>query len=316
MRILVYRRYSKGIAVFSVLVFIALLGVLGKVAIMNPSVRVYLLTGAVAGGSVILLVVFLLKYRREEKVISWFIRTVSIGETVIFPVSLSYAVGIYRCRGEWKGGRNRYYYYAVSDFTEKWKGKGTTVEIPEAPFVVVIKRDGSGLIEFPAVKILTGPFRGLMILFMTPKGKVTGSGHVEVTWKNDLARLSFEGHGKELRGNVRSVLVKSKRSVVEIFNRKSESNVFRVGEGLNFTFSKRLLPDEDVVIVTYGNVSPRELHRLFLSEKFLGDEFEYLLGHGTYGIRLSLDVPLHRNVSGEEKFKVTFEEGGEKESII
>ncbi|NJF24090.1 hypothetical protein [Thermococcus sp. Bubb.Bath] len=136
---------------------------------------------------------------------------------------------------------------------------------------------------------------------MPSGGTVNASGTVEVATENDSAQLSLKGAGKSLAGTVYATLQKARKAKVEIFHTACERNRFKIGEGATFDFSKELLPEEDRLIVAYEGFSPRDFRRL------MGGG-EYIMGHGTYGVRLILDIPLRPDVVEEGSFEVVLEE--------
>ncbi len=88
---------------------------------------------------------------------------------------------------------------------------------------------------------------------------------------------------------------------MELYHSEWNRNVFKVGEGKNFEFSEKLLPEEDILIVAFYGFSPAGLRRL------LG-KGEALFGHGDYGIRLVLDLPARPDIVEESSFKIVFRE--------
>ncbi|MBP1912900.1 hypothetical protein [Thermococcus stetteri] len=163
-------------------------------------------------------VILLLRIRSAKNKVSSFMRDASIGETVTLPQPVQYEVGTYTCTGEWRGsGKNRHYYTSHT-FRRIKSGEGATITIPKGPFIATVKRDDSGLIEFPAVRILSEPYRNVLLLYMSSKGKVNASGTIEVTTENDSAQLSLDGVGKSLTGTVYTTLQKARKAKVEIFH--------------------------------------------------------------------------------------------------
>lgn len=250
-------------------------------------------------------ILLLLRVKSATSKVSSFMRDASIGETVTLPQPVQYEVGTYTCTGEWRSsGKNRHYYTSHT-FRRMERGEGSTIKLPKGPFVVTVKRDDSGLVEFPGVRILSDPYKDVLLLYMPSTGRVDASGTIEIVRENDSAQLSLRGSGKSLSGTVYSTLQKARKVKVEIFHTAWRRNRFKIAEGITFDFSKNLLPEEDTLIVTYYGFSPRDFRRLMGSG-------EHILGHGTYGVRLVLDIPLRPDVVEEGSFEVVLEE--EKES--
>ncbi|NJF24091.1 hypothetical protein [Thermococcus sp. Bubb.Bath] len=109
-------------------------------------------------------VVLLLRVKSARSKVSSFMRDASIGETVTLPQPVRYEVGTYTCTGEWRSsGKNRHYYTSHT-FRRTESGEGPTIALPKGPFIVTVKRDDSGLVEFPAVRILSEPYKNVLLL--------------------------------------------------------------------------------------------------------------------------------------------------------
>ncbi|ASJ03005.1 hypothetical protein A3L09_06920 [Thermococcus profundus] len=251
-------------------------------------------------------VLLLIRFKNARSRVSSFMRDSSIGETVTLPQPVRYEVGTYTCTGEWRGsGKNRHYYTSHT-FRRAEIGEGPTITLPEGPFIATVKQDDSGLIEFPAVRILSEPYKNILLLKMSSKGAVNASGTVEVATENDSAQLSLRGAGKSLSGTVYATLQKARKAKVEIFHTAWQGNRFKIGEGITFDFSKELLPEGDTLIVAYDGFSPQDFRRLMR-------EGQYIMGHGVYGVRLILDIPFRPDVAEEGSFEVVLEEEKEEE---
>lgn len=244
------------------------------------------------------------RWKKARKSVEAFIRDADIGERIHLPSLVLYETGTYRCTGEWRSSGRSRRYYTSHEFIRGEEGRGAEISIPKGPFIITVKRDDSGLIEFPAVRILSEPYKNVLVLFAPSRGSVEGSGTLQASWENDSAQLSFRGEEKSLTGRVYAILSRARKVRVEVFHASWPENRFMVGEGITFDFSTKLLPDEDTLIVAYDGFSPKDLRGL------LGGG-EYLMGHGSYGIRLVLDVPFHRDVVEEGEFEVTEEKGNE-----
>jgi hypothetical protein len=251
-------------------------------------------------------VLLLLRVKKARSKVSSFMRDASIGETVTLPQPVQYEVGTYTCTGEWRGGGKNRHYYTSHTFRGAERKEGPTINLPKGSFIATVKRDDSGLVEFPGVKILSEPYKNVLLLQMPSNGTVKASATIEVTHENDSAQLSLKGMNRSLTGTVYATLQKARKAKVEIFHTAWERNRFKIGEGITFDFSKELLPEDDILIVAYDGFSPRDFRAL------MGGG-EYIMGHGNYGIRLILDIPLHPDVSNEGSFEVILEEEKEAE---
>lgn len=306
MRVLVYRRYSKRyvLFLFSLLLLVAV--IILKLALSAPpqaSAAFHALATALVVVSLSVSLFAVRNYLAEDRALKAFPDQMIDGK-IPFPTQVEYELGVYRSRGEWKrGGRGSY--VSSHSFDVRSRGSGSVIELPEGPFIVTIKRNGDGFMEFPALRIVSGPAKDLLLLVATKDGEVTGSGRITLTWESDGAELVFEGRGKLIEGRVYASLMRARKAKAEIFHSALESNVFRLGEGINFSFSRELLPEEDVLIVAHRAISPRELLRLLVRENpFGGEGFECIAGHGRYGIRLALDAPMRPDVGEEGHFEV------------
>jgi hypothetical protein len=216
------------------------------------------------------------------------------GGGIRLPVPVEYGLGQYVCIEKPKEGPGDSYDFG---FTEKHSGRENLIPVPKGPFTVSVGSWGEGLIRFPAVHIRSRPYEDVLLLFMDASGETTGEGVVEVASEDELATLSFRGSGGSITGRVSSSLTRSRKVRVEVYHREVPRNVFLLGEGPSFEFSRRLLPEESTLIITFYLFGPGDFLELWGAR-------EALLGHGEYVLRLTLDRPWRFDVHGEGGFEV------------
>jgi len=302
---------SKGNIVGAVLTIGAIAGVLvykGLEMILNTPKNVPLLLGIMALFLVGSLVVGLFIAKRRLKHLDTFLMEAQVlRDGLCLPQEADYETGVYSAKGYWSSSGRSRTYHVQSKFQGNDEGRASRIPLPSGKFVISVKRNDEGYISAPAVR-LGGRYEGVVVMILDPQGTVEGSGTLTATYGDDYATLNFEGNGSILEGKVSSSLGKARKSRVEIYHRDYPSNHFRIAGGLNYTFSfnpfKWLKRGEKNVIVTAQGFSPREFRRLF----GMG---EYLIGHGQYGIRLVLDIPMHRDVVEEASFEVLPVSGAE-----
>ena len=223
---------------------------------------------------------------------------------VTFPEELDYETGRVALEGYWtSSGRSRTYHVRRSFQT--WERKtGAFVEFLEEPFRVGVLRDGTGRIEAPAVRILSGPYRDALLIFLTDEGEVTGSGSITLSKGSDVATVTFRGEGREPRGSVQAELSKARKVRIEVGFGKVWK---RIAEGQSFDFTFSPLPEEKtVVFASYKTVSPLSLVKALWKDSTV-------LGHGTLELKAVLDVPLARDVVETAEFEVELRKEGEIE---
>ncbi|WP_297491573.1 hypothetical protein [Thermococcus sp.] len=295
---------SKGNIIGAALTIGAVAGIFvykGLEIALHISQNVPLALGITAVFIVASFVIGLAIVRRRLAHLETFLSEAQIGDDGIYlQEEVDYETGVYSAKGYWSSsGRNRTY-RVQSKFHGNEKGRASRIPLPSGKFVVSVKRNDEGYISAPAVR-LGGKYDGVIVMALDPRGTVEGGGTLTATYGDDYATLTFEGKGSVLEGKVSSSLGKAKRSRVELYHMDYPSNHFRIAAGLNYTFSfnpfKWLKRGKRNVIVTVQGFSPREFRRLF----GLG---EYLIGHGRYGIRLILDIPMRRDVVEEASFEV------------
>ncbi len=227
---------------------------------------------------------------------------------ITFPAELEYEVGRLLLEGYWSystmntgtGVTNSRSYRTRRSFTPEMKSRGLKAEFPRGPFRVELRGDGTGTIEAPAIRILEGPYRDVLIILLTDEGEVEGEGSITLVKGSDTAQISFRGDGRFVEGSVWAGLSKSRRVRVEY----GSNGMWRtVAEGRNeFSFRFSTLPEEKIVIFShYSSVSPRSILRKLWKGPVI-------LGHGSFELRGVLDVPLGRDVSDTAIFKVNLRE--------
>ena len=222
---------------------------------------------------------------------------------VAFQEEIEYEKGRVELEGYWtSSGRSRSY-HVKRNFQGGGRGRGTFVEFPREKFRVTVLRDGTGRVEAPAVRILSEPYRDVLLIFLTNRGRVNGSESLTLSRESDMATVTFRGDGKELRGTVQGELSRARRVRIEVGSGRVWK---RIAEGLNFDFSFSPLPDEETVIFThYKNVSPLTLVKNLWKDSTV-------LGHGTFELKAVLDVPLARDIVEKAQFTVELGEAGVK----
>ena len=227
---------------------------------------------------------------------------------VTFPEELEYETGRVALDGYWTStGRSRSYHVRRS-FETRERGRGTFVEFPNEPFRVGVLRDGTGRVEAPAVRILSGPYRDVLMIFLTDEGEVDGSGTLTLSKGSDVATVTFRGEGRELRGAVQAELSKARKVRIEVGSGKVWK---KTAEGTTFDFTFSPLPGEKtVVFANYKTVSPLSLIKSLWKGSIV-------LGHGAFELKAVLDVPLARDVVEKAEFRVELknEEKAKKEGL-
>jgi len=223
--------------------------------------------------------------------------------SVSLPEPVSYEIGRVSLRGYWTGsGRNRSY-HVDRDFIAERSGTSQSIDFSEGEFKVAIDADGSGIVAAPAVRILSDPYRDVLLIFLTDSGRAVGEGRIQLSHGGDSAEIAFRGEGKAVTGHVQAYLSKARKVRIEISAPEGGRKV--AGEGFNFEFRESLLPEEKTLIVTaYKTVSPRSLMKYL--EKTV-------MGHGDFILRAVLDIPLRPDVREERTFRVELEGEEEKE---
>ena len=232
----------------------------------------------------------------------------AVSETsVSFPEEVDYEVGRLFLEGYWaysstttsSGTTSSRNYHTRRNFRPEKRGRGLEVELPNGPFRVELRADGTGIVDAPAIRIRSGPYKDGLLIFLTDKGEVVGEGSLSLNKGSDTAQVNFRGEGKFLRGSVWAELSKARGVRIEV----GSGDVWkRIASGRNFDFSFSTLPEEEIVIFThYGTVTPLSILKKLWKNSVL-------LGHGTFELKAVLDVPLARDVVETAVFRVEFEE--------
>ncbi len=222
---------------------------------------------------------------------------------VAFQEEIEYEKGRVELEGYWtSNGRSRSY-HVKRNFQSGERGRGTFVEFPREKFKITVLRDGTGRVEAPAVRILDEPYKDVLLVFLTSRGHVNGSGSLTLSRESDVATVTFGGDGKRLTGTVQVELSRARKVRIEVGSGKVWK---RIAEGLNFDFSFSPLPDEETVVFAhYKTVSPLTLVKSLWEDSTV-------LGHGAFELKAVLDVPLARDVVEKAQFTVKLGEAGVK----
>ncbi|WP_297549014.1 hypothetical protein [Thermococcus sp.] len=219
-----------------------------------------------------------------------------VSERVItFPEELEYETGRVFLEGYWVStGRSRSY-HVKRKFEAKERGKGLSLEFLNEKFRTLVLKDGTGTVEAPAVRILSEPYRDVLLIFLTNEGEIKGKATINLSEGEDVATVVFRGEGKQIAGTVQSELSKARKVRIEVGSGKVWK---KIAEGQNFDFTFSPLSEEKTVIfASYRMVSPLSLVRGLWRDSAV-------LGHGTFELKAVLDIPLARDVVETADFTV------------
>ncbi len=135
---------------------------------------------------------------------------------VAFQEEIEYEIGRVELEGYWTSSS----YHVKRNFQSGERGRGTFVEFPREKFRITVLRDGTGRVEAPAVRILSEPYRDVLLIFLTNRGRVNGSESLTLSRESDMATVTFRGDGKELRGTVQGELSRARRVRIEVGSRR------------------------------------------------------------------------------------------------
>ncbi len=252
--------------------------------------------------SFLFILIVLAKVFTGNKKVSALFEDSEVSESrVTFPEELDYEVGRVTLEGYSDVRPRSRSYHVKRRFQSMGKHRGGFVEFPNEQFRVQLLRDGRGRIEAPAVRVLSEPYRNVLLIFFTDEGQVDGSGSLTLNRESDVATVSFRGEGKELKGMVQAELSKARKVKIEVGSGKVWK---KIAEGMNFDFNFSPLPEEKtVVFANYKTVSPISLMKSLWRDSAV-------LGHGTFELKAVLDVPLARDVVEKSAFRVEKEQRG------
>ena len=226
------------------------------------------------------------------------------GRRISFPEELEFEIGTLEMSGWWSGGRNRTY-HTSRKFKTVERLRASEVEFRDEEFTITVYGDGTGSVVAPAARILSEPYRDVLLVFITNRGSVGGGGTLTVSGDGDSAEVSFEGNGRFIRGRVYSTLSKARRVKVAV-TKEGFSYEKVIGTGESFEFTHPMLPEERTLIVGgYTTLSPR----LLLGKLGKGT---LVLGHGEFILRAILDLRFRPDIRAEKTFRVELEEEKEK----
>ncbi|ADT84058.1 hypothetical protein [Thermococcus barophilus] len=230
---------------------------------------------------------------------------VSISESGIsFPEELEFEYGILNMKAWWSSSGKSRSYHVSREFISAGTARASNIPFINAEFKMLITADGSGFVSAPAVKILSEPYKDVVFLFLTEKGKVDANGTLVLSTDNDSAQIIVKGVEENIAGRVYSTLNKARKVKIAISAPESTYEI-PIAEGDNFEFSYRMLPEEKILIAGgYSVVDPNRI-RKYLNKR------EVAMGHGEFILTGTLDLPLRRDVSESITFNVSLEERDE-----
>ncbi len=159
------------------------------------------------------------------------------------------------------------------------RGKSSTLKFPRGEFKLCAAI-GKGFASFPAVRVLTHPYDGAVVLFMTQEGRVVGKRLLTASTSGGYVDVEIEGRGKSLLG--RFYTPPGQRGKVEILLSAPESPEvsIKIADSSMGEFEYPLLPEESTVIFCpYGSLSVDNIL------KTLGLTAT-AMGHGVFTVRL------------------------------
>ncbi len=229
----------------------------------------------------------------------------SISESGIsFPEELEFEYGILNMKAWWSSSGKSRSYHVSREFIPAGTARASNIPFVNAEFRMAILSDGSGFVSAPAVRILSEPYKDVVFLFLTEKGKVDANGTLVLSTDNDSAQVIVKGVGESITGRVYSTLNKARKVKIAISAPESAYEI-PIAEGDNFEFSYKMLPEENIIIAGgYKLIDPRVIKRK------LGKQY-MVMGHGEFILKGTLDLPFRRDVSETMSFTVTLEEKDE-----
>lgn len=230
---------------------------------------------------------------------------VSISESGIsFPEELEFEYGTLNMKAWWSSSGKSRSYHVSREFIPAGTARASNIPFINAEFKMLIEYDGSGFVSAPAIRILSEPYKDVVFLFLTEKGKVDANGTLVLSTDNDSAQVIVKGVEENITGRVYSTLNKARKVKIAISAPESAYEI-PVAEGDNFEFSYRMLPEEKIIIAGgYKVIDPRVIKRK------LGKQY-VVMGHGEFILKGTLDLPFRRDVSEIMNFTVTLKEKDE-----
>ncbi|WP_457752765.1 hypothetical protein [Thermococcus sp.] len=229
----------------------------------------------------------------------------SISESGIsFPEELEFEYGILNMKAWWSSSGKSRSYHVSREFTPAGSARASNIPFINAKFKMLVWHDGSGFVSAPAVRILSEPYKDVVFLFLTEKGKVDANETLVLSTDNDSAQVIVKGVEGNITGRVYSTLNKARKVRITISAPESTYEI-PIAEGDNFEFSYRMLPEENIIIAGgYKVIDPRVIKRK-LGKRYV------VMGHGEFILKGTLDLPFRRDVSESMGFTVTLEEKDE-----
>ncbi len=193
--------------------------------------------------------------------------------------------------------------HSIKEFKAEKKEKARRISVLDEEFRLIITPEGEGFASFPAVKILSRPYEGVMLLFMANKGTVICRKSLSIPTSKGSVYLDVEGKGKKLLGRIYSTPEKSIKVKILLSIPEGGNTEVKIAGGTIREFKYNMLPDEKILIyASYGALSLGEIARKLRRNGVV-------LGHGEFLIRFAVEDHFKKRYSRKESFKVVMKNG-------
>ncbi len=204
--------------------------------------------------------------------------------------------------GYWSGsGRHRHYHVERRFTAEGGEVEAERIRLKPERFTLIVALDGNAMIDVPAYLVREPDFKDVLLIPVVPSYRFElERDSLEVSKDMEFAHARMEVKERGIRGGRLYATVQKCRggARLELRTRKPDA-VEKIAETRESAeFSREFLGGEKLLMVSHGKAAdPRHFTRPFGRRVLIE-------GHGEYPVRLTLDVPLGRDVHDETVLRV------------
>ncbi len=255
-------------------------------------------------GAIVLIIILITGiYIRPVRKAKLLFEKLRIDETrITFPEPLEVEDGFFEAIGEWRPGKDNRSYQVERKFLSVKKEDTMELKLKGESFFIAIARTGEGRIYLPGIRVLDEKFKDTLILYARPGYAVSFSEEkISVLYNEDRAELRVSRTNNGFRSflYIYSDFRTARKAKVELvaYTGAVEVKKTLIEARSSVEFEHRFL-DETIVAVSHKKVlSPLRMQK----ELKLG---ELIAGHESFILRLSLDLPLRRDVNADLELNV------------
>lgn len=219
-------------------------------------------------------------------------------DEVVLPRRMRLTRGRFYLRGYWSGSGRHRHYHVERRFTAEGEVEAERIRLKPERFTLIVALDGNAMIDVPAYLVREPDFKDVLLIPVVPSYRFElERDSLEVSKDMEFAHARMEVKERGIRGRLYATVQKCRGARLELRTRKPDA-VEKIAETRESAEFSREFLGEKLLMVSHGKAAdPRHFTRPFGRRVLIE-------GHGEYPVRLTLDVPLGRDVHDETVLRV------------